>query len=183
MQQENCSHQWDMVNVEYGFIITEKCFHCDKVANYFSTEDKPPLEEYREGDHFWNVMESSQSFKFDLKCTECGLVEKYDDMMGLMMCTGCHEDCDVDKLMKQYENQRVWVYVVFGFLPINERKQLAPEKLAVLEEYFNKRRKTKRSSIKFVSHEMVKDFATCYAEIIRDRDLLSLTPPEENQKT
>ncbi|MCK4942949.1 MAG: hypothetical protein KAS65_05195, partial [Candidatus Aminicenantes bacterium] len=88
MQEEKCAHTCEMVNVDYGFVITEKCYNCDKISTYFSLESRPPLEEYREGDHFWNVMESAQSFRFDLKCTKCGKVEKFDNLMGLMMCTG-----------------------------------------------------------------------------------------------
>jgi len=56
MQEEKCSHQWTMTNVQTGFIITENCYKCDKTSTYFCLEEKPPLEEYREGDHFWNVI-------------------------------------------------------------------------------------------------------------------------------
>ena len=70
-----CIHNWQMINVAYGFIITEKCSKCNDISTYFTFEDRPPLEEYREGDHFWNVMESAQSFHFDLQCrnaVRCG---------------------------------------------------------------------------------------------------------------
>jgi hypothetical protein len=181
MQEEKCSeHRWEMANVRYGFMISEKCFHCDKIATYFSDKEKPPLEEYREGDHFWNVVESAQSVQFDLKCAGCGQVEEFNDLMGLMMCTGCDKDCEVDILMKKLEPERTWVYVAFGFLPIKERPQLSKEKIAILERYFNQRRKSSISRIKIVSHEMVHSYATCYAEVIRDLDLLSLTPPEND---
>ena len=178
MQNENCSHQWEMVNVVYGHIITEKCFHCDKVSTYFSAELKPSLDEYREGEHYWNVMETAQSFRFDLKCTACGRVEQFDDLMGLMMCTGCDEKCEVDVLRRKLEPEQTWIYVAFGFLPAKERKQLAPEKVTILEDYFNNRRKSSKSKIKIVSNEMVKSLATCYAEMIKDVDMLSLTPPQ-----
>ena len=178
MQNEKCTnHQWEMANVKYGFMITEKCFHCDKIATYFSDKEKPPLEEYREEDHFWNVVESAQSVQFDLKCSGCGHIEEYNDLMGLMMCTGCDEKCEVDVLMKKLEPERTWVYVAFGFLPIDEQRQLSKEKIAILENYFNHRRKSSRSRIKLVSNKMVTSYATCYAEVIRDLDLLSLTPP------
>lgn len=180
MQRENCSHSWEMVNVVYGHIITEKCFHCDKLASYFNAETKPSLEEYREGEHFWNVMETAQSFRFDLKCTQCNLLIPFGELMGLMMCNGCDEDCEADKLRKKLEPQRTWIYVAFGFLPVKERKQPPGEKISILEDYFNQRRKSKTSRIKIVSHEMVKNFATCYAEVIRDVELLSLTPPGED---
>ena len=179
MQEEKCSHSWKMVNIAYGFVITEKCYQTDKVATYFTFEHKPPLEEYREGDHFWNVMESAQSFRFDLKCTKCGLITTFDELMGLMMCTGCDKTCEVDIIRKKLASDRTWVYVAFGFLPINERKQLTQEKILILENYFNQRRKSSKSRIKIVSHEMVKNFATCYAEVIKDIDMLCLTAPEE----
>jgi hypothetical protein len=70
--------------------------------------------------------------------------------------------------------------VAFGFLPQAESNKLPKGKIAILEDYFNKRRRSKTSRIKIVSSEMVKDYATCYAEVIRDLDLLSLTPPEGN---
>jgi hypothetical protein len=173
-----CSHTWEMENVKHGFIITEKCFHCDKISTYFSYEPKPPLEEYREGDHFWNVMESAQSIQFDLKCTKCGILEEFEELMGLMMCTGCNDKCEVDVLMKKYESERTWIYVAFGFLPSQERKKLSKEKISILEDYFNQRRKSTRSRIKIVSDEFVENYATCYAQVIRDLDLLSLSPPD-----
>lgn len=178
MQNDNCSHMWEMTNIVYGHIITEKCFHCDKISTYFMVDLKPSLEEYREGEHFWNVMETAQSIRFDLRCPTCGLVEQFDDLMGLMMCTGCDEKCEVDVLRKKLEPEKTWIYVAFGFLPADERKQLSPEKIAILENYFNSRRKTSKSRIKIVSDEMVKSLATCYAEVIKDVDMLSLTPPE-----
>ena len=178
MQEVKCSHLWEMVNVRYGFVITEQCSDSKEVMTYFS-DDEPPLEEYRDGDHFWNVMETAQSVRFELKCGKCGKVEPLDELMGLMMCTGCIEDCDVNREMKKLEAERTWVYVAFGFLPVEKRKQLTPEKIGVVEEYFNQRRKSKTSRIKIVGQEMVKSYATCYAEVIRDLDLLSLTPPEK----
>jgi hypothetical protein len=179
MQDETCSHLWQMANVEHGFIITEQCSDTKKIVTYFSLNE-PPLEEYRDGEHFWNVMETAQSIRFDLQCSKCKKLEKFNDLMGLMMCTGCIEDCEVFKLMKKLEPERTWVYVAFGFLPADERKQLSKEQLAILENYFNQRRKssTAKSRIKIVGHELVKNYATCCAEIIRDVYLLSLTPPE-----
>jgi hypothetical protein len=176
MQEAKCD--WEMVNVRYGFVITEQCSDTRQVITYFS-DHEPPLEEYRDGDHFWNVMETAQSIRFDLQCKECGKAETFNELMGLMMCTGCIEDCEVNRLMTELETERTWVYVAFGFLPTDEKKQLSKEKIAILEDYFNQRRKSSTSRIKIVSHEMVKSYATCYAEVIRDLDLLSLTPPEK----
>lgn len=179
MQEETCTHQWEMINVQPGFIITEKCFHCNKISTYFSLETNPPLEEYRDGDHFVNVVESAQSFCFDLLCGKCNTLVNFNEFAGLIMCTGCDDNCDVDKLMKKLEPERTWVYVALGFLPFEEKRQPIQEKILILENYFNQRRKSSKSRIKFVSSEMIKNISTCYAEMIKDVGMLSLTSTEK----
>jgi len=180
MQEESCTHHWDMINIRPGFIITEKCFHCSKISTYFSFEERPPLEEYREGDHFWNVVESAQSIRFDLMCGKCGTLVEFEELSGLLMCTGCDENCKADKLRNELAKKRIWVYVAFGFLPIGERTQPGEEKISILEDYFNQRRKSSSSKIKIISNEMIDNISTCYAEVIKDVGMLSLSPNEEN---
>lgn len=182
MQEEKCSHQWKMINVVPIFIGTEKCFHCGKIVSFSTTELNPPHEEYRDGDHFWTTMDTAQSISFDLKCTQCEKVVDYSQLLGLMMCTGCDETCKVNTLMRKLESERTWVYVAFGYLPVNEVEQLSEEQIQYLEDYFNQMRKSRQSRIKIVSHEMVDNILNCYAEVIRDVDLLTLTPPEEDDQ-
>jgi len=178
MTAKGCSHTWKMINVAYGHIITEKCSKCYIVSTYFSFEDRPPLEEHREGDHFWNVMESAQSFRFDFQCTRCSQIVHFDELMGLLMCTGCDKNCEAEKIQQSHEKERTWVYVAFGFLPIADHKQLSREQIAMLEDFFNQRRKSADSRIKIVSQELVPDFSLCYGAVIKDVNMLSLTPPE-----
>jgi hypothetical protein len=168
-----------MMNVQTGFIITENCFKCDKTSTYFCDEEKPPLEEYREGDHFWNVMESAQTVIFDLACLKCKTVVTYRELAGLMMCTGCDELCSVEKLRKELEKDRTWVYVAFGYLPLEESEQLGQEKIAVLEDYFNQRRRSSTSKIKIVSSELIRDIKNCYSNVIKDIGMLDLKPAEQ----
>ena len=175
MQGARCRHRLEMVNVVSGFIIMEKCFKCSQITNYFSREKRPPLEEYRDGDHFWNVMDTAQSIRFDLRCSKCGMQVQYDELLGLMMCTGCDPRCEVNRIQKELEPERTWVYVAFGFLPVDEKPQLSDKKLALLEKYFNLRRGgASRSKIKIVSHKLVRDIFTCYAETIKDEAMLDL---------
>jgi hypothetical protein len=82
--------------------------------------------------------------------------------------------------MKELEKERTWIYVACGFFPLKERTQPGYEKIIILEEYFNQRRKSSSSRIKIVSNEMIDDIATCYAEVIKDVGMLSLTPPDKN---
>ena len=174
MQTQECQHQWTMINVQNGFIITENCFRCHKTSTYFSYEDKPPLEEYREGEHFWNVMQSAQTIRYDLACIKCDAVVPFGELLGLMMCTGCDENCKVDQLRRTLEKDRTWVYVAFGFLPVEEVLQLSDYKISVLEEYFNQRRKSSTSKIRIVSSELISDIKNCYADIIKDVGMLDL---------
>lgn len=178
MQTQQCAHQWEMVNTWPGFILTETCHKCSLVSTYFSREDNPPLEEYRDGEHFWNVMCNAQSIRFDLKCRSCNTLVTYDELSSLMLCTDCKTDCKVSGLLKKYSEENIWIYVAFGFRPFPEKKQLSDEKITILEDYFNQRRKSSGSSIKIVSYEMIDDLDSCTGEFIMDTSLLSLTAPE-----
>ncbi len=171
-----------MANIQFGFMTFERCFHCGGLRTYFSTETSPHLgEEYREDDHFWSITENAQTFKFDLKCTECGHVEEFHNLMGLMYCTGCMPDCRVVILQKELERDKTWVTVAFGHLPKTEDDQIPREKLNVLTEFFNQRRDTTRSRVKIVSFDLIDDLSICMGEFIHDVGMLSQEPPDERK--
>ena len=80
-----CTHKWQMANIRHGYLIVEGCPHCSGRSLSFSTEVVAPMEEHREGSHFWIYLGSSQATKFSLKCVECGKVVNLDEMMALML--------------------------------------------------------------------------------------------------
>ena len=172
MQEDKCLHIWGMVNVASGLIIMKKCFHCRKVSTCFCFHDKLPLEPSHEGEHFWNFMEGDPAFHFDLKCINCGILVKLEELVGLMMCTGCDERCEVDVLRRKLEPEGARVCIALGCRPIDERKQLPDEKIAILQEYLVQQGKSLKSRIKIVSHKMVKSIGSCYAQVINDMDML-----------
>jgi hypothetical protein len=171
-----------MVNVTSGLIVIKKCFHCGKVSTCFTHHDKPPLETSHEEDHFWNFMEGDPTFHLDLKCANCGTLVKLDELVALMICTGCDETCEVDILRRKLEPEGTRVYIAFGRRPLDERKQLPQEKFTALQEYFSQQSKSLKCKIKVVPHEMVKNIASCYAEAIKDVEMLFLVPCEENDR-
>jgi hypothetical protein len=174
-----CQHEWEMTNIQYGFIAFEKCSHCDGLRTYFS-----PMvvgEDYREGECLWRVMENAQSFRFDLRCGKCNQLEKFDDLMGFMYCTGCLEDCQVEKLQKKYAEDKTWVMVAFGFLTNSVPKPISWERLNILDEYFNQRRDTSRSRMKILSYHLIEDFTYCKGEFMFDVGMLSTEPPGERK--
>jgi hypothetical protein len=173
-----CQHLWEMTNIEYGFVIFEKCFHCRGLRTYFAVEDAAiPGEKYREGDCYWTRVENAQTFQFDLRCTRCGHVEKFNDLMGLLHCTGCLADCPVEVLQRQYEKEKTWLLVAFGFLPQALAAPTPEYKLAVLTDYFNQSRDVSRSRMKIISSRLIQDLTRCKGDFIHDQGMLSLEPP------
>ena len=180
MQKQECSHFWEMINVANGLVVMKKCFHCARVSTCFVFHNKPPLESCHEGKHFWNFMESEPSFHFDLKCNKCGTLVKLDELLGLMLCTGCDETCDVDIIRRKLEPEHVCVYIALGCRPVDERKQLPQEKISVLQDFFSQQCRSSKTKIKLVSHEMIKSIETCYAEVIKDVEMFSIAPYADN---
>lgn len=178
-----CRHRWDMRDIEFGYVVFEKCFHCKSVRTFFSIEDQPVLwDKYREGDCFWSRVEVAQSFRFNLGCSECGRQEKLDDLMGFLFCTSCMEDCEVERLQKKYEAEKTWVLVAFGHLPKETTGRIPAYKMDVLTDYFNQRRDTSRSRMKIVSFDLIEDLTRCKGEFIHDVGMLSEEPPTERKR-
>ena len=178
MNVPDCQHHWEMINIEFGYVAFERCFHCNGLRTHFSVDNISLLgDEYREGNHFWDRVETAQSFRFDLCCTKCRQVEIYDELMGFLHCTECLPSCQVDVLQKKYEAEKTWIMVAFGFLPKDESAPLGSDKLDILTDYFNQRRDTSRSRIKIVSFDLIEDFSVCRGDFIHDVGMLSPEPP------
>lgn len=171
-----CRHRWEMANIQFGFVVFEKCSHCNNLRTYFSVDDT--WDEYREGDCLWSIVENAQTFRFDLKCRECNHVEKFTDLMGLLYCTSCLPDCEAEILRKKYEAEKTWILVAFGFLPQALTKPIEERKLDILTDYFNQRRDTSRSKIKIISFSLISDVSRCRGEFIHDVGMLSQEPEE-----
>ncbi len=177
-----CQHQWEMTNIRFGFVVFEKCSHCNGIRTFFSASGHPMVgDEYVEGEHTWRCMENAQSLQFDLQCKQCGQLEKFDDVMGFLYCTECLDDCKVAILQKKYAEKKTWVIVAFGFLPRRKDTELSPRRLKILEDYFNQRRDTSRSTIAVLSFDLIDDFSRCKGEFIHDVGMLSLEPPKERK--
>jgi hypothetical protein len=179
MRPDTCRHIWEMVNMARGLIVMKKCFHCGKVSACFCFHHEPPLEECHEGEHFWNFTEGDPTFHFDLKCTQCGTVIKLDELVGLMMCTGCDPACQVDVLRRELASQGIRTCIALGRCPDDERKGLDVEKISVLQEYFDQQRESSKCRIRIVPHQMIKSVDNCYAEVVADADSLFVAAANE----
>jgi len=166
MEDKKCSHLWEMTNIHDGLIVMKKCSHCEKVSTCFTPDTIPPVGSSHEGEHFWNFMEADPSFHFDLKCSKCGSIVEMNELVGLMLCTGCDEECEVHLYRHKLEAEDTHVYIALGRRPMDERKQLGEDKFAVLQEYLEQQAGCGKPKVKIVPHKMVKNIATCYAEPI-----------------
>ena len=175
----DCQHRWEMANIQFGFVVFEKCSHCSGLRTYFSKDDT--WDEYREGDCLWSIVENAQTFRFDLKCVNCNRMETFEELMGLLYCTGCLPECEVEIIKNKYLAERTFVLVAFGFLPQARTRPIAQSKLDILTDYFNQRRDTSRSKIKIISFNLIEDLSRCRGEFIHDVGMLSEEPPEERK--
>lgn len=177
-----CKHHWEMTDVQFGYVAFEKCFHCNGIRTYFSKEDSFLLgDKYREGSHFWSRVDNAQSLQFNLYCKKCKQLESFDSLMGLMFCTGCLPDCDIEILQKKYQGERTMILVAFGFFPKAKKNPIPPYKLELLSDYFNQNRDTSRSKIKILSFDLIKDLSLCRGDFLHDVGMLSQEPPGERQ--
>lgn len=178
----DCQHIWDMTNIQFGFVVFEKCTHCNGLRTYFSEKDHPIVNDsYREDNCEWKCVENAQSFRFDLKCKKCNQVEQFKDVMGFLYCTGCMHDCKIEILQKEYEPKKQWILVAFGYLPKDKNNMISEDRLLVIEEYFNQRRDTSRSTMKILSSDLIENFSQCKGYFIHDVGMLSLEPPGERK--
>ena len=175
-----CQHRWDMIHIQFGRIIFEKCAHCNSLRSFFAPgKDPVPEDKYQEGDCTWSRVEHAQSFRFDLKCINCDHIEGYDELMGFMFCTGCSDDCKVELLQRQFEPERTSLLVAFGFLPKAKTQPIPKTKLNFLTDYFNQRRDTLRSRIKIISFNLIDDPSLCKGIFIQDAGMLPLHVMED----
>ena len=173
-----------MGNIQFGFVVFEKCFHCNGVRTYFTREGIAILgDEYREVDHFWHRVENAQSFRFDLRCSECSQSVPFDDLMGLLYCTSCSPDCRLELLRIKLETARSHLVLACGFLKEGKAKplQLAEEKLQLLSWYYNQRRDKTRSRIAIIPFDLEEGFSLCKGEFLHDVGMLTPEPATDRK--
>jgi len=135
--------RYEMVNVRPGYIIVEHEVFSRMMRSYFSTEEIPPIEEYREGPRIWKFSGMAQSFRFDLADSWTGELIPFDDLLGLVPHTACERDSDIFRLGEFAQEQRIWMYVAVS------HRQVEPaamgewiDKLKALNRYYGERMRT-----------------------------------------
>jgi hypothetical protein len=175
MAEGSCKHEWKIVNLRTGYLVTEGCTRTGARAAFFTPEDKIHRDSYIEGKHHWRFMGSSQAVKFDLECEKCGELVKLDNVVGLAACLECKEDCLAFMEGKHLGGDDAWVYLAMCSLSTHEEGKCVTEReTKALTEYFNSRIKTPGKKVVFVPDRLRANIDTCQAEVIADIGLKDL---------
>jgi hypothetical protein len=155
--------------------VTEGCLHCPLRLSYFSEEPMPPVDSYREGEHFLRYLGSAQASRFDLRCESCAKVVALHDMVALMLCVKCDPDCAVHQLADSHAGDKSWVYVA---MCANTSHSPGPcvgaEEVKALNEYFNQDLHDPKKRITVVPCEMRRSVNSCQGLILADVGLTDL---------
>lgn len=169
-----CIHKWSMTNIHGGYLVVEGCHKCGARASFFSTETRPPVDDYQDGEHFWAHLASFQAVKFDLACGDCGEVVCLEDMMALMLSTCQDPECEVARITAEGKNG-TWVYVALCSDSTHASGRCVSEAgIEALTEYFNGNIKDPNKKIIVVPCIKCKSIDTCQGIVIADAGLTEI---------
>jgi hypothetical protein len=169
-----CEHHWSMTGIRGGYLVTEGCYHCGARSSYFSSEPVAPIEEYREGPHFWEYRGSAQAVTFNLRCDECGETVDLSDMTGLMLSTCDDPDCEVGRMSREL-GKGTMIYVAMCADSNHESGACVSDAgVAALTEYFNQRLRSGRRKIVVVPCSKCSNLDCCRGIVLADTGLTDL---------
>ena len=176
MSDKRCKHEWTIVNVRNGYLVTEGCVNTGARQSFFSYEDSPPKESYTEGEHHWKYIGSAQAVKFDLECKKCKKLVKLDNVVGLMLCVKCDPLCNAGIMFDLlYNDSKSWIYVALCEDSSHiSGKCVGVEETRVLTEYFQGQTRSPNKKIFFVPCCFISDIDRCKGIVITDTGLTDI---------
>jgi len=166
-----CDHLWSQTGVRSGYLVVEGCYHCGARSSFFSTEPAAPMDEYRDGPHFWEYLADYQAVTFNLVCDTCGQTVDLSDMMGLQLSLCDDQQCTVGRLAHEL-GKHTSIYVALCADSTHSRGAcVSDEGVAALDAYFNQRLRSGRKRIKVVPCIMCSDLDCCRGIVIADTGL------------
>lgn len=170
----SCAHHWSMTDIRSGYLVVEGCYLCGARSSFFSTEPVAPIDEYREGEHFWEYRGSYQAVTFNLRCDTCGRTVDLSDMMGLMLSTCDDPACEVGRLAASLGRGHVIYIALCADSSHASGTCVSDEGIAALTEYFNQGRRPGRRKIVVVPCRMCRDLDACRGIVLADSGLIDL---------
>jgi hypothetical protein len=175
MTDATCEHRWRIINLHGGYLVIEGCFHCRQRISQFSEEPVPPIDDYREGEHFWSHLGDYQASKFDLRCEKCGREVRLRDVMAVMLCMRCDRDCGVYKAGERAGKNPAWVYVALCANTSHVSGSCVSEEgIRALNGYFNQDLRDPEKKIIVVPCSLRRSVDTCQGVVLADVGLTEL---------
>ena len=176
MSDKICKHDWTIVNVRQGYLVTEGCINTGARQSFFSFEDTPPKDSYTEGEHHWKYIGSSQAVKFDFECKKCNKLVKLDSVVGLMLCVKCDPLCCAGIMYDLLEDDsKSWIYVALCEDSSHRGSEcVSAGETRTLTEYFQGRIKSKNKKIFFVPCCFISNIDRCKGIVITDTGLTEI---------
>lgn len=169
-----CPHEWRMCHIRHGYLVVEGCFECGGRLSSFSTEPIPPVDEYRQGRHFWNYLGSFQTVKFDLECSRCGTTVDLDDVHGIMLSECDDPQCAVGALVRrQGADSLVYVALCAGH-GHSTGKCVSQQAIEALTQYFNQNLAAVNRRVTVVPCLMCNSIDRCRGTVIADVGLTEI---------
>ncbi len=164
----SCRHHWSPCNLRHGWLVVEGCFECGARSSFFSTETYPPIDEYREGKHFWATLGTYQSSKFDLECRDCRQRVDLDDVNGLMLSECQDPDCRVGRMVAaQAPGHMVFVALCEDSMH-RKGRCVSVRGIKALSEYFNRDIEALGRRVVVVPCRMCSSVDRCMGTILAD---------------
>jgi hypothetical protein len=169
-----CTHEWSIRNVRHGYLVEESCFECEGRRTFFCDEPIPPIEEYREGRHFWAYRNSFQTVKFNLLCRTCGRTINLKDVNGLMLSHCTDFDCAVGVLVRQQGPDSPVCVAVCPNTTHPSDECVSRESIEALTQYMNAKLAPRRKKITVVPCKLCNSFDRCRGTGITDAGLAEI---------
>jgi len=167
--------RYEMVNVQMGYVMVEHDLFSRSVRSYFSAEEIPPREEYREGNRMWRSAVAGQSFHFDVRDNSTGEIIRFPELLGLLYYGSCKPDSDIYRIGQIAHDANVSIYVAITYeTGEGTRIPLSDAKLGILNKVFNDRLQRKEKKVLILPDLFDLHRTMSYGEIMIDVGLTSM---------
>jgi hypothetical protein len=168
------NYRYQMVNVRPGYVIIEQERFTHAERAWFSAEDVPPKEEYREGDKVWKYSDMAQSFQFDVRDNDTGEVAQFPELLGLLYAGCCKKNSDIYTIGDLASRNRISLYIAITYeAPDGSRLNISMEKIQMLNAMYNERLHTRDKKILILPDLFNLYRAVAYGDIMIDFGLTS----------
>lgn len=181
--------RYELADIVPGFVVIERELKSGATRAYFSPDEVPPKESYREGDQVWHYAEAAQSFRFSVRNTADGQVTRFDELLGLLYY-GCLEPCAPLHVVGEMAHEiGISIYVAVAYAaPDGTPVQIAPAKLTLLNRAFNDRLRTPGKRILIVPDVFGIQGQVSHGQLMLDFGLTDMprqapTTPAADQRT